>query len=84
MALSRDYTQKTPGTSYRRGMDQASIQLQSYEMHQRSASTVLNLLIALPPYSMKDDFLLYSAAIAASSWEAPWRCAEEDDMDFSL
>jgi hypothetical protein len=40
-------------------------------MLQRSANTVFNSLIALAPYSTKDDFLLYLAAIAASFWEAP-------------
>jgi hypothetical protein len=76
--------QKTPGTLSRQSIDQPSIRLQRYEMLQQSASTVFNLLIALAPYSMKDDFLLYSGAIAASFWEAPWRFAEGDDMDFSL
>jgi hypothetical protein len=71
MALSSDYTRKTPGPLYRLSMDPQSIHLRRYEMLQRSASTVSNLLIALAPYSIKDDFLWFSAAIAASFWEAP-------------
>jgi len=39
-------------------------------MFPRSVSTVFNLLIALALCSMKDDFLLSSAAIAASFWDA--------------